>query len=464
MKLYQYIPAWNVPCISPYVSKVVYYMKMTGIDCEIVRQDLGTLAEDAPRGKLPYLVLDDGAVVCDSNEIIAYCKQTFGDPLDEHLSAGQKAECVAWTRLCDEHLYWSGVIQPRWREDAGWETYIPFIVGGAEVGTELRGALDAFRTHIVEEFTLQGMGRAQRCGSAGDLQDRHRRAVHLPRRQALVPRRSAHRLGCHDLLFRAALHGRAVRLAGARLRPHEGQLRRLLRALQEHLRNLTGQPPKGGSMTLLNRDDWYDISRDVDWTPSYVDASEAFPEGWQGLGSVPKEAFAEWDEPFRVSYRDYVRTQREKDTGVYAVKDAFRRANVFDLLDDGYKAAAHLHMGSTCAVEQTAVTMQSRFARFAPSPRWRSLGVYGMLDEIRHAQLDLAFAHDLVKQDPRFDWTQKAFHTNEWASSRCATSSTASCRAPIAWTRPSRRTSPWSTASPTCSSSPSQRMRWKPAT
>lgn len=167
-------------------------------------------------------------------------------------------------------------------------------------------------------------------------------------------------------------------------------------------------------MALLNRDDWYDISRDVDWEPTYVDAGEAFPEGWQGLGKVPKHAFGEWDEPFRVCYRDYVRTQREKDTGVYAVKDAFKRANIFDVLDEGHKAAAHLHMGSTCGVEQTAVTMQSRFARFAPSPRWRTLGVFGMLDEIRHAQLDLAFAHDLVRKDPRFDWTQKAFHTNEW--------------------------------------------------
>ena len=158
MKLYQYIAAWGTPCISPYVTKVVNYMKMTGIDCDIVQQDLGTLGEDAPRGKLPYLVLDDGSKVCDSNEIIAYFKQTRGDPLDAHLSAVEKAQSVAWTRLCDEHLYWSGVIQPRWREDAGWETYIPAIVGGAEVGPELREALDAFRVHIVEEFNLQGMG------------------------------------------------------------------------------------------------------------------------------------------------------------------------------------------------------------------------------------------------------------------------------------------------------------------
>lgn len=158
MKLYQYIPAWDTPCISPYVSKVVYYMRMAGIDCDIVQQDLATLAEDAPRGKLPYLVLDDGTIVCDSNEIIAFFKRTLGDPLDEQLTPVQKAESIAWTRLCDEHLYWSGVIQPRWRKDHGWETYIPFIVGGAEVDPELRQALDDFRAHILDEFNLQGMG------------------------------------------------------------------------------------------------------------------------------------------------------------------------------------------------------------------------------------------------------------------------------------------------------------------
>ncbi|MFY9929998.1 MAG: isoprene monooxygenase oxygenase subunit alpha, partial [Streptosporangiaceae bacterium] len=59
-------------------------------------------------------------------------------------------------------------------------------------------------------------------------------------------------------------------------------------------------------------------------------------------------------------------------------------------------------------------TMQSRFCRFAPTPKWRNLGVFGMLDETRHTQLDLRFSHDLLRADPRFDWAQKAFHTNEW--------------------------------------------------
>ena len=42
-------------------------------------------------------------------------------------------------------------------------------------------------------------------------------------------------------------------------------------------------------MAALSRDDWYDIARDVDWTLSYVDEKEAFPEEWTGVGQMPKE-------------------------------------------------------------------------------------------------------------------------------------------------------------------------------
>ncbi len=167
-------------------------------------------------------------------------------------------------------------------------------------------------------------------------------------------------------------------------------------------------------MTLLNRDDWYDIARDVDWTLKYVDRDEAFPEEWVGAKGIPLEAWEDWDEPFRVSYREYVMVQREKEAGVSAIREAMVRAKAYQQLDDGHKASTQLHMGTTCMVEQMAVTMQSRFSRFAPCARWRSLGAFGMLDEIRHAQLDMRFSHDLLNEDPRFDWCQKAFHTNEW--------------------------------------------------
>lgn len=165
---------------------------------------------------------------------------------------------------------------------------------------------------------------------------------------------------------------------------------------------------------LLNRDDWYETSRDLDWTLSYVDPAEAFPTSWSGTGNVPAAAWERWEEPFRVAYRDYVRIQREKEGGVKAVSNALSRAGLFEKLDPAHVAASQLHMGGTCMVEHMAVTMQSRFCRFAPTPKWRNLGVFGMLDETRHAQLDMRFGHELLKADPRFDWTLKAFHTNEW--------------------------------------------------
>jgi len=159
LTVYGYVPAWGVPDISPYVTKLVYYLHMTGHEHEWQPQSLATLDDDSPNGKLPYVVLDDGTKITDSNRIIHYLEAHSESPLDEGMTAAEKAQALAWKRLMEEHLYWSGVIQPRWREDAGWETYIPYIVQGAEVTPELRAALDGFRARIMAEFDGQGMGR-----------------------------------------------------------------------------------------------------------------------------------------------------------------------------------------------------------------------------------------------------------------------------------------------------------------
>ena len=39
---------------------------------------------------------------------------------------------------------------------AGWETYIPYIVQGAEVTPQLRAFLDSFRERIMNGFVGQG--------------------------------------------------------------------------------------------------------------------------------------------------------------------------------------------------------------------------------------------------------------------------------------------------------------------
>jgi isoprene-epoxide---glutathione S-transferase len=160
IQVYGYLPAWGLPDISPYVTKLIFYMTITKIPFTYHSQDLSKLDADAPYGKLPYIVDDDGTKIGDSNLIIEYLQRKHGDPLDGELSDNDKAVCLAFDRMISEHLYWSGVIQPRWRQDEGWEVYIPYIIGSTDPPpTEVREALDAFRARILAQFQGQGMGR-----------------------------------------------------------------------------------------------------------------------------------------------------------------------------------------------------------------------------------------------------------------------------------------------------------------
>jgi glutathione S-transferase len=157
--VYQFGPAWGMPCISPYVSKLVFYLQLAGIPYRLEKLDLARLDDDAPRGKLPYAVLDDGTVMPDSTEIINFLERSGRGQLDHRLSEAKRADMLAWTRLSDEHLYWSGVIEPRWRTRAHFEAYIPYLAGGETLTTETRDALEAFRTRVLSEFDGHGMGR-----------------------------------------------------------------------------------------------------------------------------------------------------------------------------------------------------------------------------------------------------------------------------------------------------------------
>ena len=160
ISVYGYVPAWGLPDISPFVTKVVNYMTMAGIPFEHKPQDLGTLGTDSPTAKLPYIV-DDGVQVNDSTRIIQYLQDKFGDKLDTHLSATDKAVGLAFQRMVEEYTYWSGVIEPRWPTVEKFKIYVPYIVGGAqldELPQEVQDALLAFREKIHDEHLKHGMG------------------------------------------------------------------------------------------------------------------------------------------------------------------------------------------------------------------------------------------------------------------------------------------------------------------
>lgn len=156
--IHQYLPAWTVPCISPYVTKTIYYMRMAGIPFEAKRQDLMALDVDSPIGKLPFIV-DGETKVVDSTRIVDYLRGRFGDRLDADATPAERAQMLAFNRMIDEHTYWVAVIQPRWRETANWETYLRIIAGTQDVPPALREFGDDFRHRILVEFYQGGWGR-----------------------------------------------------------------------------------------------------------------------------------------------------------------------------------------------------------------------------------------------------------------------------------------------------------------
>jgi glutathione S-transferase len=157
--IYRYLPGWTVPCISPFVTKVIYYMEMAGVKYQAVSQDLSRLDADTPHGKLPVIVDTDGTRVADSTQIVSYLKSRYGDPLDGDAGSEELGQMHAWNRMLDEHTYWVAVIQPRWRETANWEIYLRIIAGTDDVPAPLRAFADDFRFRILSQFMLGGWGR-----------------------------------------------------------------------------------------------------------------------------------------------------------------------------------------------------------------------------------------------------------------------------------------------------------------
>ena len=54
IKMHGYIPAWGVPDVSPFVTKIDCYLRMVGLPYELVKLEQGDLTK-TPKGKLPVI-------------------------------------------------------------------------------------------------------------------------------------------------------------------------------------------------------------------------------------------------------------------------------------------------------------------------------------------------------------------------------------------------------------------------
>jgi len=171
-----------------------------------------------------------------------------------------------------------------------------------------------------------------------------------------------------------------------------------------------------GGTVALKREQWLDLARKLDWEYTYVDERDVFPELVSGRPWLPHQAWADWDEPYRTSYAEYVTGQHAKEASVRAVREAVGRPEDYQKLDRSWRSVLKLHGATLPLAEFAAVIGNLRAARFGRDSAWRTMATFGALDELRHTQIPLLVFHDLVAWDEQFDWTHRFFHTNDWVA------------------------------------------------
>jgi toluene monooxygenase system protein A len=167
-------------------------------------------------------------------------------------------------------------------------------------------------------------------------------------------------------------------------------------------------------MTMLATKDWYDLTRQTNWTPKYVPEEEIFPPMWSDAYGIPVSEWETFDEPYKITYREYVKSQREKDIGAYSVKSAIARTEFYRNAAPGWKSLLQLHFGAVPMTEYGSVSAFSRLTRFGRAGGMRNMANFGSLDEIRHCQIQMYFAYEFIGENRAFDWAQKAARTNQW--------------------------------------------------
>jgi glutathione S-transferase len=154
IRLHQFPPAFGLPNASPFCMKLETWLRMAGLPFEL--DNSGDVLK-APKGKLPYIVDDDGQAVADSGFIIEHLKARHGDSLDAALTPLQRAQATAFQRLFEENLYWA-VVYTRWAEPAGWALTRQAFFGGLPAPVRAIIAPLA-RRGLLREMRGHGMGR-----------------------------------------------------------------------------------------------------------------------------------------------------------------------------------------------------------------------------------------------------------------------------------------------------------------
>ncbi|MCB9073158.1 MAG: glutathione S-transferase family protein [Bdellovibrionaceae bacterium] len=118
---------------SPFCAKSEIYLRLNNIEHKVT--EFKGNPSQFPNKKLPVISHND-KIIPDSSWIQKYVDNAFDIDMDSHLSNSQKAQGFAFTKMCEEYLYWS-LLHERWFIDANWKNlvasyfdHIPALIRG----------------------------------------------------------------------------------------------------------------------------------------------------------------------------------------------------------------------------------------------------------------------------------------------------------------------------------------------
>ena len=114
--LYGFGKSFGLVDASPFVLKVDAYLRFAEIKYET--NNASNNLQKSPKGKLPF-INDGNRKIADSQAIIQYLIEQYGDKLDSELSQNQKAQSYLITKSLDENLYFC-LVYSRWLCDDTW--------------------------------------------------------------------------------------------------------------------------------------------------------------------------------------------------------------------------------------------------------------------------------------------------------------------------------------------------------
>ena len=122
-----------------------------------------------------------------------------------------------------------------------------------------------------------------------------------------------------------------------------------------------------------------------------------FPEELSGQPWLAHDAWRDWNEAYRTTYREYVANQRAKDAAVLGVRSALDKTHACST--DSIPAGCSWSSSTTAPLalaEYAGAVAELRMARFGRDSAWRMMATLGALDEIRHTQIPLLLGHDML--------------------------------------------------------------------